>query len=286
MAYSKHPLAQAAMSKSAGVLPTWKDVKTTFRENPMLVASTAATGVGMGLSGLSAAASKLKDMYDRHSTYKQMLELNPVLRDSDPTMTKRYFNSLHKINPHFMGDPLIAGALVHRVIENQNDFGGVGRPSTALAAMAGELAQGRASMSKAISDESRRGGFIQDSLNPLIRETATAIGQNMMNASPAAMLRAENKKEHENLTKLRDQIRAENTANRLREQQTRERLLGLGKKLQEAFRPQSARERKAVAAVVTSPRARERVREVARNLDETFQMAGISPGQAAGNAQP
>lgn len=157
MAYSKHPLAQAAM-KTAALPP---GIGGKMLENPLVQGALASTAISAGIAGVSAGASLLKDVYDRSRSFKQMLELTPALRDhSDQASVKRYFNSLHRVNPHFMNDPSVAGALVHRVIESQESLGGAGRPASALATMVSDLAKGRADLSRAVAEENRGGGVL------------------------------------------------------------------------------------------------------------------------------
>jgi hypothetical protein len=158
MTYSKHPLAQGAMKTALFGAPP--GVGGKLLENPGVQAALAGTALSAGVAGISGGVSYLKDVYDRSQSFKQMLELTPSLREhGDQAAVKRYFNSLHRVNPHFMNDPSVAGALVHRVIEAQDQLGGAGQPSSALASMVSELAKGRADLSRAVAEENRGGGF-------------------------------------------------------------------------------------------------------------------------------
>lgn len=192
MAYSKHRIAIASMEKSAaGEVGAAKSI---LRSTPFLMAASL-TGLGLGVAGAQSGYEKLKNIYDRNKSYKEMLALTPVLRQhKDPGSVKRYFNSLHRLNPHFMNDPTIAGALVYRAIESQEALGGgLGQPSTALAGMAGELAQGRSSFATAL-DRERHKSDPMKYLEPMVRA----------GFEQAENIRLENTPEQKNIKELKD----------------------------------------------------------------------------------
>jgi hypothetical protein len=210
MEYSKHPLAVRAMSKIASPLPSAPLSNPTFRQlageavkSPAFLGLAAGTALSGVASGVVAGASKLKDLYDRTQSYKQMLALTPVLRDhDDQTQVKQYFNSLHRANPHFMNDPLVAGALVHRVIEAQQDLGGGGgRPSPALATMVSELASGRAQLTSAFERESKMQPNIGGPLKEIVAKGFETAGEIAAKGTPQARLLQEIEDRRRDLTK-------------------------------------------------------------------------------------
>ncbi len=167
--YSKHPLAVSAMVKSAGFMDFARPLAHNLMESPAFMGAATTAGVSMGVAGISAGYDKLKDMYERNQSYKGMLQLTPVLREhKDPASVKRYFNTLHRLNPHFMNDPMIAGAMVFRAIDAQESLGGLGQPSSALAGMAGELATGRKAFSESLRAEKSESDVMRH-LGPMIQ---------------------------------------------------------------------------------------------------------------------
>ena len=84
----------------------------------------AGVGIGAGALSLGAGAigdaiGKHRDSIDKAKHYKEMIEVNPELADSnaDATMVQRHFNTLHKFNPEYASDPVVAGTYVQNALE-------------------------------------------------------------------------------------------------------------------------------------------------------------------------
>lgn len=84
----------------------------------------AAQGIGVGLLGASVLAQMLRPIIDRvksNISYNQLVEKTPILADKDPALIKDYFNVINTFSPKAASNPLVAGALVNKMME----FGGV-----------------------------------------------------------------------------------------------------------------------------------------------------------------
>lgn len=155
ISYSKHPevaRALAGATKVANAPPP-----SLFHDvirHPAFLAPLAMMGVSAAVGGAQSFITKLMDAKKKNETFQGMLRLNPTLRNQDQTTVKRVFNSLHSANPHFMGDPMVAGALVHNTIEAQGSYG-MDQPMVALAKQVSELSQGRASITSALEKEKK-----------------------------------------------------------------------------------------------------------------------------------
>lgn len=155
ISYSKHPAIAAAMveaTKRANAPPP--SVISQVLHHPAFLAPLAMMGVGAAVGGAQSFVTKLLDAKKKNETFRGMLDLNPTLKKQDQTTVKRVFNSLHAANPHFMNDPMVAGALVHNTIEAQGAYG-MDQPMVALAKQVSELSQGRASIVSAMEKEKK-----------------------------------------------------------------------------------------------------------------------------------
>lgn len=184
MGYSKHALARSAMKVAE---PSWGQAFQKAKMSPEFLGAVGSAGVGLGVTGIMAAGAKLKEMYDRNKSFKEMLSLTPALREANQDDVKRYFNSLHRMNPHFMNDPMIAGAHVHRVIESQQSLGGAGQPAMALATMAGELAKGRSDFTAALQREHGMKPDYARHLAPIVEKGIVETGKELQGMSPGAL---------------------------------------------------------------------------------------------------
>jgi hypothetical protein len=87
----------------------------------------AAMLVGGAINAGSAAARSLSNIYGKSSAYKSMMEENPGLRDADPNITEKAFNTLYRFNPEYAKDPFVAGTFVKTVVDQERmDLGTVG----------------------------------------------------------------------------------------------------------------------------------------------------------------
>ena len=128
-----------AMEKLAFSLPSYlKDPlkRTGFMQKamghawdvaPMAVGAGAIAG-GFGLAkhlgekGFGAARDKI----EKARAYKAMVEENPQLKHIDPNVTQKAFNTLHRFNPQYAKDPMVAGTFVNNVADQERlDIGTV-----------------------------------------------------------------------------------------------------------------------------------------------------------------
>jgi len=93
--------------------------------------STANKVIGFGggaVAGLSAAymakelvTDPLISTIQINNSYKKLMEKTPQLQSQDPAVIKDYFNIIKSYSPKVASNPMVAGALINKMIE----FGGV-----------------------------------------------------------------------------------------------------------------------------------------------------------------
>ena len=128
-----------AMEKLSLGLPTYlkePGLRTGFLKKTLghmydiapVAAAGAALGGAFGMaqrageSGLGAATGRIQ----KASRYKKMVEANPDLGEADPQVTQRAFSTLHKFNPEYASDPMVAGTFVRNVVDQERlDIGAV-----------------------------------------------------------------------------------------------------------------------------------------------------------------
>jgi hypothetical protein len=88
----------------------------------------ALQGIAIGTAALSGAAyggeelyHKLKQHVDINNAFKTMNEKVPALNEYPQEKIQDYFDVIKSFSPHAASNPLVAGALVHKMLE----FGGV-----------------------------------------------------------------------------------------------------------------------------------------------------------------
>lgn len=84
----------------------------------------AAANYGLGIAGIIGAGiaySLAGDMYDaarrgitKSRNYRQMLDADPELKNLHPQKVRSAFETLHRFNPEFSGDPMVAASFVKR----------------------------------------------------------------------------------------------------------------------------------------------------------------------------
>lgn len=90
---------------------------------PMFIGTTIAGGVALSLAGDLYDAARRGLTKSRH--WSNMLEANPDLADrakEDPNV-QVMFNTLHRFNPEFSGDPHVAASFVKAQLEFPDDVG-------------------------------------------------------------------------------------------------------------------------------------------------------------------
>jgi len=92
-----------------------------------LVGGALIAGGTMAVTGLGAAASKIYEAVDKRRGFKEMMSLDPGLKDlqadKGPKLFNASYSSLRNVNPTFGKDPLIAGAYMRRIMENPETAG-------------------------------------------------------------------------------------------------------------------------------------------------------------------
>lgn len=91
-------------------------------------AGSALLGGAMGLTAHAAKTGfgAAQDHIQKAQSYKTMISENPQLAQADPGLVQKAFNTLHRFNPEYAGDPLVAGTFVQNVVEQERlDIGTV-----------------------------------------------------------------------------------------------------------------------------------------------------------------
>jgi len=85
-------------------------------------AKTVGAVIAAGIT--TAALTGGKDMYDavkgkikHHQSYNAMMDMNPGLKRHDKKMVNAAFNTLHRFNPDYASDPLVAGTFVQNALD-------------------------------------------------------------------------------------------------------------------------------------------------------------------------
>lgn len=95
-----------------------------FMNRVQNAAAPIAHGAGMlgiGALAVGEVAHEARKAIDIHNTEKKLIEVNPELAQYDPKKVKDYFDVVKLYSPQAARNPLVAGALVNKMIQ----FGGV-----------------------------------------------------------------------------------------------------------------------------------------------------------------
>jgi len=202
--YSQHTKVAHALveaTKTANAPPP--SLISDIVRHPAFLAPLAMMGVGAAVGGAQSLVTRLADAKKKNDTFRGMLQLNPTLRDQDQTTVKRVFSSLHAANPHFMNDPMVAGALVHSTIEAQSAYG-MDQPMVALAKQVSELSQGRASIVSSLEKERKMRSSWGEAAQRAVQGGFEAVKdiQAEQKAQPLAALRREKEKFEDQVNKF------------------------------------------------------------------------------------
>jgi len=99
-------------------------------------------GLGVaGAIGMGIATHLAGDMYDavrrgltKSRNYKRMISASPELHEMDPHKVRAAFDTLHRFNPEFSGDPLVASSFVRRNVLNEGGYADVKEIESLVAA--------------------------------------------------------------------------------------------------------------------------------------------------------
>jgi hypothetical protein len=81
--------------------------------------AAAVLGAGLGAQKLLAAGTKRRD-------FKEMMDLNPDLapvQEENPRFFNASYTSLRRLNPTYGRDPVVAGSLLRRMMQNPEGAG-------------------------------------------------------------------------------------------------------------------------------------------------------------------
>lgn len=122
------PAVRAELEKLAGPLDAMKAVGAGMKkgfgqamETTVPQVATVALLTGMMSAGTDVAKDAyraLKSKVTENKNYQAMLEKNPSLRNHpDQEMIRDTFKTLHRFNPAYSGDPLVAGTFVQNAVD-------------------------------------------------------------------------------------------------------------------------------------------------------------------------
>ncbi len=104
---------------------TWLKTDTAAR-NALLTGIAVPTAMA-GANILGKGVDQLQDILegpDKERDFQAILEIRPELKNEDPLLVRKYFDSLHKFAPAIASDPLAGGAYLYQVMK----FEGAGGP--------------------------------------------------------------------------------------------------------------------------------------------------------------
>jgi hypothetical protein len=136
-----------------------------------LTAAVAPAALALGASAIHGAVQRYQEGKEKAQAYSSMLALHPALKQRPETQVKQLFNSLSRVNPTMGNDPLVAGAWVDNILENNSSLGGSASNQALLVAVK-DLAQIRSHITGAREKERNMrpdiGGFIGTSAKSVI----------------------------------------------------------------------------------------------------------------------
>lgn len=112
-----------ALMKLSGVGKTVKSFSKSVGKRlenaaPDLVAQMLASAAIVGGAAAGTGIYKaLRDPVERRSSFKNMINMAPKLKAQDPEMVRAAFNTLHRFNPGYAKDPLVAGTFVQNALD-------------------------------------------------------------------------------------------------------------------------------------------------------------------------
>jgi hypothetical protein len=121
----------AEMVKAARSDPQFLEaVKEKQAMNPVVAKLLSRLGegavLGLGVTGGAKAVGMISDKIQERNQaiakakhYRSMVEANPNLRSPgvDARMMQRHFDTLHKFNPEYAADPMVAGTYVQSSLD-------------------------------------------------------------------------------------------------------------------------------------------------------------------------
>jgi hypothetical protein len=97
-------------------------------QDPHFWAPAIALTAGTALTAGASAVKNIVDARQKATSFKEMMDLHPQLKQRDPKFVQRVYSSLHNVNPVMARDPMVSGAWVDTIIESGGlDQGAAGR---------------------------------------------------------------------------------------------------------------------------------------------------------------
>lgn len=116
MRTSKHASVAAAIAPSPNTKVAVAGIRSPYEpgmspvQQAALMAAPMVVGKAIDLG--IAAVQKVRDAANKSRSYREMLEVNPHLHTEDAVQVQRYFNTMHRLNPDFASDPIVAGSFI------------------------------------------------------------------------------------------------------------------------------------------------------------------------------
>jgi hypothetical protein len=90
----------------------WKSIGGALK-NPW-VQAVGVPAIGLGVDAAARGMGKLLDVRHKGKAYKKMITNHPHLKKMPEPDTRKYFNTLYRVDPASARDPLVAGAWVNQ----------------------------------------------------------------------------------------------------------------------------------------------------------------------------
>ena len=104
------------MVKKAALLPP-----SSFGSFVNRYAFIPIAGIATAVAAKESLIDPIRDHYKMKSSYNQLLKKTPQLKGVDSEQLRDYFNVVKTFSPKAASNPLVAGALVNKMVQ----FGGV-----------------------------------------------------------------------------------------------------------------------------------------------------------------
>lgn len=159
--------------------------KTAFNWAHPAVGVASAVAAPLVVTGIAAGLGAAKDAIVKARGFRQMVERNPELQDQPAALVKERYNSLYRISPTIMSDPVSAGGIMRGL----DTYGGMLHPNAVK-----ELADAENKMHRPLS--------------PMMNQLMSSTTQAMANM-PASFMAADRDR-----LKAEDMLQAQQLARR------------------------------------------------------------------------
>ncbi len=154
---SVHPKAASFQKVSSswlsGILGTARKAVT----HPVVGATIATTAIPLLAQAVGSHIQGRRDAKSKAESFRTMIGMHRGLKNYDPIMVSRVYNSIHNVNPMMANDPLVAGSLVENVLNSGDIMQSAGVGNLALIATIKDLASVRNQVSGSSRNEAGAG---------------------------------------------------------------------------------------------------------------------------------